>query len=342
MALFFARKITNLTLLMAAAALAGSVCGGLLIWPAVATVRAAADASDPASPVPASATAETVTSLPVAAAAVSESAILSLATATSDIVVLPVILNGALPATADASPVQSLGPVVTAVDASADIDTDRDGLSDRLEARVYHTDPNDSDTDDDGFADGQEVENGYSPRNSGPVRLLSLDTDKDYLNDAWEIAAGTDLLNPDTDGDLFLDGTEVAASYDPLVPKPVPVKKEIRVSLRDQQLSYYFDGKLFGQFAVSTGKKSTPTPVGEYVIQAKIPVKYYGGRGFSYPNTKWNLLFTRRNGWGYYIHGAYWHDKFGTPVSHGCVNVRYSDMERLYWWAQDGTRVVIE
>ncbi|PIY62567.1 hypothetical protein COY93_02865 [Candidatus Uhrbacteria bacterium CG_4_10_14_0_8_um_filter_58_22] len=46
---------------------------------------------------------------------------------------------------------------------------------------------------------------------------------------------------------------------------------------------------------------------------------------------------------GYYIHGAYWHNLFGKArVSHGCVNVGYADMERLYWWAQVGTRVVVE
>ena len=39
------------------------------------------------------------------------------------------------------------------------------------------------------------------------------------------------------------------------------------------------------------------------------------------------------------IHGAYWHDNFGTPVSHGCVNVTPADAEWLYNWMSYGTLV---
>lgn len=221
-------------------------------------------------------------------------------------------------------------------------DSDSDGLSDAEETAVYHTDPQQSDTDGDGYSDGLEVQNGFSPLVGGRAKAIDTDSDKDYLNDAWEIAAGTDLLNPDTDGDKYLDGTEVAASYDPKNAAPLRLAKRIEVSLKDQRLEYFFGDRRFGEFKVSTGKKATPTPPGEYVIKDKIPVKHYGGRGFDYPNTKWNLLFTRRNGWGYYIHGAYWHNAFGTPKSHGCVNVSYANMEPLYWWTQVGTELVIK
>ncbi|MFH0951427.1 MAG: L,D-transpeptidase, partial [bacterium] len=44
----------------------------------------------------------------------------------------------------------------------------------------------------------------------------------------------------------------------------------------------------------------------------------------------------------YYIHGAYWHNNFGQPMSHGCVNVAYDNMEDLYWYAQIGTKVIVE
>ena len=86
-----------------------------------------------------------------------------------------------------------------------------------------------------------------------------------------------------------------------------------------------------------------PTPTGDFEILAKVPIKNYGGSGFnfSYPDTKWNLHFTTRY-WRYYIHGAYWHDNFGQPMSHGCVNVSYENMEPLYWWAEVGTKVKID
>jgi lipoprotein-anchoring transpeptidase ErfK/SrfK len=41
----------------------------------------------------------------------------------------------------------------------------------------------------------------------------------------------------------------------------------------------------------------------------------------------------------YAIHGAYWHNNFGTPMSHGCVNVNLPDAAWLYNWAPVGTLV---
>jgi hypothetical protein len=35
----------------------------------------------------------------------------------------------------------------------------------------------------------------------------------------------------------------------------------------------------------------------------------------------------------YSIHGAYWHNDFGRPRSHGCVNVPIADAKWLFEWA---------
>lgn len=221
-------------------------------------------------------------------------------------------------------------------------DSDSDGLSDSDELQIYFTDPTTPDTDGDAFYDGYEVENGFSPRHAFKT-LMEVDSDGDYLIDAWELALGTGLMNPDSDGDMFLDGTEVAAGFDPLDLRPVKRDKLISISTENLRLTYSFDGTVLGEIPVSTGKSWTPTPKGEFEIMQKLPVARYLGPTWDYPNTRWNMLFTRQNGWGYYIHGAYWHDKFGRePVSGGCVNVRYEDMEHLYWWSQLGTRVHIE
>ena len=37
---------------------------------------------------------------------------------------------------------------------------------------------------------------------------------------------------------------------------------------------------------------------------------------------------------GYALHGAYWHDMFGTPKSHGCVNLAPEDARRLFYWTE--------
>ena len=118
--------------------------------------------------------------------------------------------------------------------------------------------------------------------------------------------------------------------------------KRIHISLSAQRLTYFEGDRMIDSFLISSGLPRTPSPRGTFAVQAKLPVvKYFGynrdGSTYNYPNTKWNLRFYRR----YYIHGAYWHNAFGTPRSHGCINVSYENMEKLYHWADVGTKVTI-
>ena len=86
------------------------------------------------------------------------------------------------------------------------IDSDLDGISNKVETQVTMTDPNDPDTDDDGILDWMEL----STHATDPTRL---DTDGDGVNDGDEINIhGTDPLNVDTDGDGLTDGFEVNQS----------------------------------------------------------------------------------------------------------------------------------
>ncbi len=122
----------------------------------------------------------------------------------------------------------------------------------------------------------------------------------------------------------------------------LPSEKKIVVSLDNQNLVYMEGTTVIGEFKISSGVKSMPTPKGEFKVLVKKPVVNYIGADYSYPNTKWNLLFKPNPTGNYYIHGAYWHDKFGEPRSHGCVNVAYADMEVLYNWADVDTKVIIQ
>jgi L,D-transpeptidase catalytic domain/Bacterial TSP3 repeat len=221
-------------------------------------------------------------------------------------------------------------------------DSDQDGLFDYDEKNIYHTKIDNPDTDGDGINDGEEITNGQSPLSN--KSLIRTDTDQDYLNDAWELIIGTDLMNPDTDGDLYLDGTEIAASYDPLNSDiDAQVEKLIKVNIAEQKLEYYFDNKLIDSFLISSGIKGMDTPLGEFNILGKEDPKRYGGPGydFDYPDTRWNLHF-HTGQYRFYIHGAYWHNNFGNKMSHGCVNVHYDNMENLYWFTNIGTKVIIE
>ncbi|MBI2268559.1 MAG: L,D-transpeptidase [Candidatus Blackburnbacteria bacterium] len=41
---------------------------------------------------------------------------------------------------------------------------------------------------------------------------------------------------------------------------------------------------------------------------------------------------------GFSLHGAYWHNNFGHPMSHGCVNMRIVDAQKLYNWIDPPTK----
>ena len=45
----------------------------------------------------------------------------------------------------------------------------------------------------------------------------------------------------------------------------------------------------------------------------------------------WCSFFT---GQGHALHGTYWHNNFGVPMSHGCVNMRNEDALKLFRWSR--------
>lgn len=121
--------------------------------------------------------------------------------------------------------------------------------------------------------------------------------------------------------------------------------KRIIVDRSDQTLYAYENNELFMEKPVSTGALLTPTPRGEFTIFRKTPSRYMQGPlpgisddYYDLPGVPWNLYFTKQ---GAVIHGAYWHNKFGEPWSHGCVNVPLDNAQKLYRWADLGTKVIV-
>lgn len=222
---------------------------------------------------------------------------------------------------------------------STPYDLDADGLKDTEEVLIYHTNPEVRDTDGDGYADGVEINYGFSPLHGDNKKLSEADSDSDGLNDEMEIALHTDLTNPDTDFDGYLDGDEVVHGYNPFAgPNSRDVARSVVVNRTTQTLDYFLNGVKIGSIPVSTGIKGMETPLGEFRIMRKVPVVHYIGPGYDLPNTKWNLEFKR----SYYLHGAYWHKQFGIkPMSHGCVNIAYKDVEGLYKFLDVGDLVQV-
>ncbi|NJM70092.1 MAG: L,D-transpeptidase [Scytonema sp. RU_4_4] len=112
----------------------------------------------------------------------------------------------------------------------------------------------------------------------------------------------------------------------------------IQIDLSDQRLIAWNGNTPVYTVIVSTGKKSTPTPTGVFQIQSKHKSARMQGRDYDIPNVPHTMYYSG----SYAIHGAYWHKKFGTPVSHGCVNVAPKRARWLFNWASIGTPVVVK
>ena len=111
----------------------------------------------------------------------------------------------------------------------------------------------------------------------------------------------------------------------------------IDVDLSSQRVRAYQGNTLLRTMVVSTGIARYPTPTGRFKILSKYPSVTMSGPGYYLPGVPHTMFFYR----GYALHGTYWHNNFGTPMSHGCINLTRSDAAWLYGWAPVGTPVVI-
>jgi hypothetical protein len=135
----------------------------------------------------------------------------------------------------------------------------------------------------------------------------------------------------------------------PISPE-VPVdKKRIEVNLTTQVLTAFEYDKAEFQTKISSGipARDIITPTGTFEVYEKLPSKHMGYSYFGMstggtvnlfadadnyvlPGVPWTCFFTRE---GHAFHGTYWHDNFGTPMSHGCINMRTSEARWLFRWA---------
>jgi lipoprotein-anchoring transpeptidase ErfK/SrfK len=131
------------------------------------------------------------------------------------------------------------------------------------------------------------------------------------------------------------------ATFTPTPTKAPPDKSEtekwIEIDLSDQRLYAHVGQTTALNAVVSTGTRQYPTPTGRFHIYVKYRATRMTGPGYDLPNVPWTMYFYG----GYGIHGTYWHNSFGRPMSHGCVNMKTAEAKWLYEWAPKGTLVVI-
>ncbi|MEP7136700.1 MAG: L,D-transpeptidase family protein [Chloroflexota bacterium] len=131
----------------------------------------------------------------------------------------------------------------------------------------------------------------------------------------------------------------------PINPDVDPTSKKVIVDRTEnyQTLSclegadeVYFCRVSTGQYRDSFGNPVTEylTPLGEHTTWRKsISIHMSGGTtgtGYDTPAVSWSTLFS---GEGYAIHAAFWHNNFGVPRSHGCVNCQPEDAKWIFRWA---------
>lgn len=118
-------------------------------------------------------------------------------------------------------------------------------------------------------------------------------------------------------------------------------EKIIYVDLSNQRLYAYEGDQLVYSFLVSTGKWGR-TPTGTFQIANKF--RFIGMSGgssalhtyYNLPNVPYTMFFGNTQipaSKGFSLHGTYWHNNFGKPMSHGCVNLKIAEAGLLYNWA---------
>ena len=138
-----------------------------------------------------------------------------------------------------------------------------------------------------------------------------------------------------------------ATPYPTSTPQPYPTSAPVSytdisghwidVDLSEQRLYAYDGDTLVDSFLVSTGVAAHPTVTGSYAVYVKYLSTTMAGPGYYLTDVPYTMYFYK----GYGIHGTYWHNNFGTPMSHGCINMKTSEAKWVYDFSEVGTTVVI-
>jgi lipoprotein-anchoring transpeptidase ErfK/SrfK len=131
--------------------------------------------------------------------------------------------------------------------------------------------------------------------------------------------------------------------------------RRIEVYLDRQRVEVFENGEIIKTLKASTGKSKTPTVTGNFYIYARFPTKTMKSTGLKpgekgYYEVK-DVPYAQYFHEGYAFHGAFWHNNFGRPASHGCINLATrkknerqgvnEDAGWLYQWASLGVPVIV-
>jgi len=129
----------------------------------------------------------------------------------------------------------------------------------------------------------------------------------------------------------------------PLSPEVPPASKRIRISLMRQTLTAFEEDQQVFSARISSGldrekEGEIPwrTPSGNFMVTSKMPSQRMGEdpitadiSGYVLPGVPWVCFFHNT---GVALHGTYWHNNYGVPMSHGCVNMTPADAKWIFRW----------
>lgn len=126
-----------------------------------------------------------------------------------------------------------------------------------------------------------------------------------------------------------------------VAPVITTLARRIEVNLSQQHAYLFENNVVVDSWPISSGKEGFSSSTGSFRISAKLTSQNMGNRDL----TKEPFYFTENVPWVMYyngdeaLHGAYWHNNFGSVMSHGCINMPVGSAEFAYAWAPMGTEV---
>ncbi len=124
----------------------------------------------------------------------------------------------------------------------------------------------------------------------------------------------------------------------PLSPELPAVARRLEVNTEAQAvIAYEFDRPVF-MTRTATGARFSngdfSTPHGRYITAHKRPYRHMAAgnlaaNGYDLPGVPWVTYITES---GISFHGTYWHNNFGRPRSHGCINLTPSAAKWVFRW----------
>ena len=156
------------------------------------------------------------------------------------------------------------------------------------------------------------------------------------LDEEIEIAGKTYMTT--AQGQMIRKADLRMADPQPLPKGLQPWERWVDVSLEKQILVAYQGDRPVFVSLVSTGKKGSKdepfvTPTGRWRIRSKHISTTMDGNtasdgNYSIQDVPWTMFFEG----SFALHGAFWHQGFGRPRSHGCVNLGPSAARWLFYW----------